>query len=247
MKGLIIHEGRSRIDGAPIVVILAALAGSKNTKTGRLVQSYILRADVDPLEAARTGADESICGQCEHRPTLAKKTGRPPCYVNIGRGPMQVFKAYKRGTYDRATPEQAAALIFGRRLRIGTYGDPAAAPVELWETLTQYTEGHTGYSHQWKTLDVDRWKRLIMASADSLDDAALANLYGYRVFRVSTEDAPPAPGEAVCPASAEAGKRTQCADCLLCAGTSKTARDIVIQDHAPGHRRRVIQLQRVSP
>lgn len=240
MKGLIVYEGPSRIDGAPIVIVLVGIkAKSKNSKTGHLVQSYILRADVDPVTAAKVGNDASICGQCEHRPKLARKTGKPPCYVNIGRGPLAVFNAYRRGVYDRVPPDAAAAIIAGLKLRLGTYGDPAAAPVGLWETLTQYTAGHTGYSHQWKRrgFDSDRWRRLVMASADTPDDAALANLFGLRVFRVTTQ-ADKQAGEITCPASAEAGKRTQCADCMLCGGTTKAARDIVIIDHAPGHQRR---------
>lgn len=247
MKGLIVYEGPSRINGAPIVVILTGIkAKSKNAKTGHLVQSYILRADIDPVTAAKAGQDAAICGECEHRPALAKKTGKPRCYVNIGHGPLAVFNAYRRGTYTRVTPGEAAAIIAGLKLRLGTYGDPAAAPVGLWEELTQYTAGHTGYSHQWqrRDFDFDRWKRLVMASADTPDDAALANLFGLRVFRVTTQ-ADRQAGEITCPASAEAGKRTTCADCMLCGGTAKAARDIVILDHAPGHqRRRVIQLSK---
>ena len=52
MNGMVVFEGKSRIDGAPIVVILTALNGSMNTKTGHMVQSYIMRADIDPVKAA---------------------------------------------------------------------------------------------------------------------------------------------------------------------------------------------------
>ena len=84
-----------------------------------------------------------------------------------------------------------------------------------------------------------------MASADNLDAAALANLMGLRVFRVTTANDKQA-GETTCPASAEAGRRAQCADCLLCGGTTKAARDIVIKDHARGHARRVITLEQIK-
>ena len=110
MNGLIAYEGKSRIDGAPIVVILTALNGSMNTKTGHMVQSYILRADIDPVKAARLGLDASICGDCQHRPTNARRTGNPPCYVNIGRSALGVWKAYKRGSYPRIDTDTAAAL-----------------------------------------------------------------------------------------------------------------------------------------
>ena len=243
--GYIAYEGRSKIDGSPIVVIINKIdSDSANDKTGALVQSFILRSDIPPLEAIHTGADRSICGDCDHRPILAKQSGKPPCYVSVWQAPRAVFAAYKAGRYERATPAQLRAILKGRKLRIGTYGDGAAAPVELWEELTAETAGHTGYSHQWKRPDFDhaRWAPLVMASADSLDDAALANLYGMRAFRVSV-GIDPQPAEAVCPASAEAGRRTTCEKCLLCAGTSKAARDIVIADHATGHKKRVIQLQ----
>lgn len=80
-----------------------------------------------------------------------------------------------------------------------------------------------------------------MASADTIDQAAKANLLGMRVFRVS-QGIDVQPGEAMCPASAEAGRKSTCAKCTLCAGTSIKARDIVIADHAAGHARRVIML-----
>ena len=143
MNGLIAYEGKSRLDGAPIVVIITALNGSMNQKTGHMVQSYILRADIDPVKAARLGLDASICGDCQHRPTNARRTGNAPCYVNIGRGALGVWKAYKRGSYPRIDPDTAAALLTARKLRIGSYGDPAAAPVELWETLTRHTRGQS--------------------------------------------------------------------------------------------------------
>jgi hypothetical protein len=80
-----------------------------------------------------------------------------------------------------------------------------------------------------------------MASADTIDEAAQANLYGMRVFRVSVGVDRQA-GEIACPASAEGGRKTTCVNCMLCAGTSKAAKDIVIADHAAGHARRVISI-----
>jgi hypothetical protein len=80
-----------------------------------------------------------------------------------------------------------------------------------------------------------------MASADSVSDRRDAKLAGWRTFRVSIgidrQD-----GEISCPASKEAGARTTCIDCRLCKGTQISAKDIVIADHALGHKRRVIQL-----
>ena len=80
-----------------------------------------------------------------------------------------------------------------------------------------------------------------MASADTIDEAAHANLLGMRVFRVSI-GVDKQPGETICPASAEGGRKATCAKCTLCAGTSIQARDVVIADHASGHARRVIKI-----
>ena len=242
--GYIAYKGPSEIDGAPIVVIVNKIDGSKNAKTGALVQTFIIRSDIAPTDALKTGDDYSICGDCEHRPIVAKKTGRPPCYVNVGRSVLAVFNAYKRGRYVKATPAEIGARVAGLRVRLGTYGDPFAAPVGVWQDITHWCAGHAGYSHQWQRAGFDHaaWAPLLMASADNIDQAAQANLHGMRVFRVS-DGVDRQPGETTCPASAEGGKRATCADCMLCAGTSKQARDIVIADHAVGHRRRVINLR----
>lgn len=246
MLGYIAYEGPSLIDGKPIVVIVNKLDGSDNEKTGAIVQSFIIRSDVPPVEALKTGDDASICGDCPHRPLLAKSNGQAPCYVNVGRSVRSVYDAYKRGRYTRADAATIARALEGKIVRLGTYGDPAAAPVTVWTQITRYAAGRRGYTHQWQRADFDAqsWAPLVMASADSIDEAARANMLGMRVFRVSIGVDVQA-GEAMCPASAEAGKRATCAKCTLCAGTSIKARDIVIADHAIGHARRVIAIASV--
>jgi len=241
--GYIAYDGPSAIDGAPIVVIINKLDGSKNAKTGAIVQSFIIRSDIDPVKALQTGDDASVCGSCEHRPKLARRTGAAPCYVQVAKSVLSVYNAYRRGRYVKADPATIAAALAGKIVRIGTYGDPFAAPVQMWNQTTRYALGRRGYTHQWDRpdFDVDAWAPLVMASADTIDQAAKANLLGMRVFRVS-QGVDVQPGEASCPASAEAGRKSTCAKCTLCAGTSIQARDIVIADHAAGHARRTIAI-----
>jgi hypothetical protein len=247
---IIVYDGPSIIDGKPIVVVLTGLASnSENSKTGDLVQSFIIRSDVSPVDALRTGDDVSICGQCQHRPLIVRmlqRAGLPasPCYVNVGKSVLLVFGAYRRGSYPRATSiGQVAALLRGRRLRLGTYGDPAASPAELWALLVSMSDGHVGYTHQWQSVgfNVNAWAPLVMASVDSAAEAAQARTIGMRYFRVSI-GVDRQHGEVSCPAS-EAGRKAQCSDCLLCGGTSKQARSIVIADHAAGHQKRVVMLR----
>jgi hypothetical protein len=235
--GFIAYEGPSEIDGAPIVVIVTTGA-SANSKTGDMVQTWVLRADVHPQDALASGADASVCGDCEHRPILAAQTGAARCYVNVSRAPASVWRAYRRGRYQRAPLAVIARSIAGRVLRIGTYGDPAAAPLATWRALVVYVAGWTGYSHQWRTLGPE-WGLYVMASADRPEDRTDARARGFRSFRVSTDPTDRVAGaEAVCPASAEGGRRATCTTCQLCAGRQVAARDIVILDHGPGWQRR---------
>lgn len=138
------------------------------------------------------------------------------------------------------------ALLQGRKLRLGTYGDPAAAPVELWALLVSLSAGHVGYTHQWQAhgFNAAAWSPLVMASADTAAEAAQASAMGMRYFRVSI-GVDRQPLEVTCPASVEGGRKAQCSDCMLCAGTSKHARSIVIADHAAGHEKRVISIRSI--
>jgi hypothetical protein len=252
-NSLIVYDGPSVIDGKPVVVILTGLdQSSENAKTGNLVQSFIIRSDVAPTDALKTGDDASVCGLCPHRPLIAKmleRAGLPsaPCYVNVGKSVLAVFGAYRRGSYARATSiDQVRAVLRNRKLRLGTYGDPAAAPVKLWQLLVSLSAGHVGYTHQWQSVGFNAaaWSPLVMASADTADEARQATAMGMRYFRVSI-GVDKAPLEVTCPASIEGGRKAQCSDCMLCAGTSKQARSIVIADHAAGHEKRVISIRSI--
>jgi hypothetical protein len=228
--GYVIYDGPSMIDGKRIVAIVTGLTGSRNAKTGAMVQTYIIRPDMAPIEAVRTGADVSICGGCVHRGDGTG--GERSCYVTLVHGPRVVYDAYSRGIYQDASPEAVAHVVAGRMVRLGTYGDPAAVPLMVWEALIARTAGWTGYSHQWQTLTAG-WSRLLMASVDSVEQMDEAHEQGWRTFRVGSE---PVRGvEINCPASEEAGKRVQCIDCLLCMGsTSRSGKSIQIAPHGTG-------------
>lgn len=246
-NGVVLWRGSSLIDGAPIVAIATGLAhGSGNRKTGAMVQTYILREDQSPIDAARNGADASICGDCPHRGTLTRQSdgslrnvGRT-CYVNLGQGPLGVWRAYHRGRYPVA--DFLPGIGQDRIVRLGTYGDPAAVPAYIWRELTYRAKGHTGYTHQWRK--APGLRGLCMASVDNEADAMAARAAGWRYFRVAmTRDTPIVVGpgaydlaksralESVCPASAEAGKKLTCAQCLACSGANGRRGSIVIQAH----------------
>jgi hypothetical protein len=227
-NGLILWEGPSRIDGAPIVVLAIGLESSSNSKTGNMLQTYILRQDVSPMDAINNGEDVSICGDCPHRGTSKTRT----CYVNIGQGPLAVWGAYQRGRYAHASDIASVGAL--RVVRLGTYGDPAAVPVSVWDALVSRAIAHTGYTHQWRGIGAG-YKHLCMASADSVRDMREAHASGWRTFRVVTHANTVQRFrrfESVCPASAEAGFKLTCDACQACNGTATNRRaSVVIRAH----------------
>ena len=239
-KSSVIYSGPSLIDGSPIVVI--AIVKSNNQKTSDMVQTYILRSDMDPLTASKTGADYAICGSCIHRgkPTLdpkKKQAVERSCYVTLYHGPLQVFKAFKRGAYPMATPEEIKRLGADRMVRLGTYGDPAAVPDGVFETLLSGSIGHTGYSHQSGTKGLKVNYNQVMVSADSRKSAQGYHLNKIRTFRVIPVATWEKQGkesllksEILCPASEEMGKVTTCDKCKLCAGGT-VGKSIAIVSH----------------
>ena len=226
MKNAIIYNGPSLLDGKPIVVI--ATYSNRNKKTGHVVQTYILRGDLNPFEASKTGEDFSICGNCTMRgevttdPQRKQAKGRR-CYVNLGQGVLIVYKSYLRGVYKEGA---ARDMGRGRFVRVGTYGDPAAVPSHVWDELLAEADTWTAYSHQ------SGWRPdIAMQSADSHADALAHWKAGRRTFRVIADlDHLDKAKEALCPASKEAGRRVQCTACKLCKGSS-LAKSIAIVEH----------------
>jgi hypothetical protein len=240
---MIVYQGPSLIDGKPIVAI--AIAKSGNVKTGNMVQTYIIRSDISPLEASKSGADYSICGNCRHRGTPTSLTERKQalrrsCYVNLGQGPTIVYKAFVRGIYASVTGHKAIAAIGkGRMVRLGTYGDPAAVPAYIWESLIAEAAGHTAYTHQSGVESAQARPEFMMISADTSEQALDAWSNGNRTFRVIASTYEIVAGkEILCPASKEAGFKTTCNSCGLCGGSSVKAKSIAIVDHGPLNRKR---------
>jgi hypothetical protein len=233
---MIVYQGPSLLDGSPIVAIATGFTTkSENEKTGAgMVQIWILRADMHPIDASRTGADFAICGACPRRGRAdgEKAVGRD-CYVTLGFAPASVYRTFKRGRYPTVAPEDLAATFAGHGVRLGAYGDPAAVPLHVWDAILSRAAYWTGYTHQWQ--NAPELARYVMASADSVADQLAAKMLGFRVFRVRDEAEPLLPREVTCPASKEAGKRTTCDACRACGGLGAKAKaDIAIMVHGNG-------------
>ena len=232
-NGATLYQGPSAVDGSPIAVILTGLAAnpigyagsaraaSANSKTGDMLQTHILRTDMSPLAALERGCDCAICGDCPHRSRAAGGTGA--CYVNVGRGEQGVWNAWARGAYPTLGRDAACAAIAATRrgLRVGTYGDPASVPAagRFWRPLIDAAAFHRGYTHAAHLPRGQGLRGVCMASADSAAERDAFRAAGWAAFRVAERDSDRAPGEARCPASAEAGHRVQCDACPIgCAG-----------------------------
>jgi hypothetical protein len=224
-NGVVLEERGNRV-----VIATGLTKKSPNSKTGGMIQIYILHRHESPVAAVKSGADYTNCGTCKHRSQDFKERG---CFVNVGQGPSSVFKAYRRGAYRKATRREFSSLFGGRTVRFGSYGDPAFMKPETIQGIASVAEKWTGYTHQWtKRPDLQSY---FMASVDTPAEADQAAASGWRYFRVSPfGDSRKLQGEISCPASAEAGKRTVCADCKLCDGARQgdARKNIVIQDHS---------------
>lgn len=227
---IVIYLGPSMLDGAPIVVL--ASVGSSNVKTGSMVQTWIMRADVNPSETSAQGLDSSVCGNCPRRHSLGGD-----CYVQIVHAPRSVWASWDRAGQpgeNWADHDQIVRLTSDARqygLRLGSYGDPAAVPHHVWRDLIAALAPRSvvGYTHQWGKQsyhDVShndgvfhyQWLRVnVMASCDSVAEAATARSLGWRTFTAIPHGTPTPERSIQCPATRDRNPLT-CNTCGICDG-----------------------------
>ena len=240
LKSGIIYKGSSNITGDNIVVIGVFNTKTPNSKTGPVLQTYILTDNgFDPSYNNKHGMDDAICGRCIHRGTpninsTKKLAEGRSCYVQM-QGVKAVWRTYNAGRYKQVSP---ADLGRGRFVRLGSYGDPLAAPSHVWANLLSESIGHTAYTHQSGLTTPTEYPMLtrMMLSADSKEEAKQAHRAGTRTFRViPVKDwkeqglANLLDSEIICPSS----KGVTCLECQLCKGGA-TGKSIAIPAHGIG-------------
>lgn len=234
-KGFIIDKGASPMDGKPFVAILTL--SSINRKTGDMAQVWILRDDINPVDAIAKGEDYSICGNCPHRGTYSELVDRMvnrSCYVNVGQAPSSVWKTYQRAGYINALTSKDAwcmmrDAIKGKRIRWGAYGDPSVIDPAVVDYINEHSDGHTGYTHQWREPFAQVFKGIFQASCDGFNDYLNATAQGWKTFTVVNKTASIAYAKQ-CPATVE-NSQAQCATCKLCDGART---DIYVTAHGTG-------------
>jgi hypothetical protein len=216
----ILFEGISLHDGAPIAAIVTD--DSANPKTGlptvggNMLQVWIIRTDLDPNTARKTGQDGSVCGTC---PLQGDKGG---CYVSTWQAPSAVYKAYKAGNYKRIEPEAMA----GRPIRWGAYGDPALIPFDIASRGNAVASRWTGYTHMHSQPYAWLFRGTFMASAETPKQEAKLAAQGWSTFRAGRSD-----GSDLGTATACRNDRdgALCIDCGECNGQGQ--KRIVVRAH----------------
>jgi len=200
-------------------LVFTALSGSSNRKTGDMVQTYLLDRETLTSEPKVFGAK---CVEC---PMVNK------CYVS--RDKMSVRKALarllgeERTSYAHATLDQVLPLLSGRKVRLGTYGDPSALPLDDLKAIVSACEGHTGYTHFWASIDTE-YSAHLMASVEDATGELLAQGLGYRTFRVITKEDTERSVSSVAVECLNTSSGLTCAECLLCSGTEGKGRKVSI-------------------
>jgi hypothetical protein len=212
-RGYIMWQGASVLDGSPIALI--ATMATSNAKTGDMVQTWIIRTDINPVEATKTGQDSAVCGACPHR-----HYNKGACYVNVGQAPNAVYKGFHRGIYPTFDMTKHGHHFESRKIRLGAYGDPAAVPFDAVAAVALLGTGHTGYTHQASHANFDaRFLKLCMVSADSPKQALKYQALGAKTFRVAMVGDALHDSEVECLADS---KGIQCIDCGLCDGVKQS-------------------------
>lgn len=210
-NGFILYEGPSLFDGEPIVVIITGYeTPTSNRKTGDMVQSWIIKQGEYPNEAISNNTDSSICGNC---PLKGKV-----CYVMMM--PVNnIYRNYKEGRYPHINNQILRKIKRRHRLiRIGSYGDPCASPIESWVPLIDACDGYTGYTHAWFYSN-PLWKKYLMASVETIELMNRANSLGWRTYRVTNNLSDVTNREVVCTNYLD--NDILCEDCQLCNGYNK--------------------------
>ena len=205
LRGVSLGTHRSQLNGDRMRTIL--MLSSANRKTGDVNHTVHLPADTGISQALKTGADESVCGDCDLSPSK-----RNICYIN-----HRWLLNIEKGAYpDLSDLEPAQQAYLDLRLnyfttRLGSMGDPASDTRHL-KMLTRHNKT-VGYTQQWNKPQFEHLRSDMMASVASPQMAEQAQSQDWRTYRIKTEDEPLMENEILCP-----HPRLQCRDCGLCSG-----------------------------
>lgn len=223
-----------------VFVIRKGKTSNKKISDGSaLVQTYTFSKDQWLLATTSNGfgmkkffeLDASNCMDCPY----SGNQGKGGCYTHkfnqyVGfLSMLRSIKASDLTPYDVEKQRQCIDMSKDSYVRFGTYGEPSLLPIRLVEHMSDVAKSWTGYTHQWDKLWAWSYNKYFMASTHNKRETYKARQKNYRSFIASTTGTEEA---VTCPASAEAGFKSNCASCGLCSGMlGKGKKDIKILEH----------------
>lgn len=223
-----------------VFVIRKGKTSNKKISDGSdLVQTYTFSKDQWLLATTSKGfgmkkffaLDTSNCMDCPY----SGNQGEGGCYThkfNQYVGFLSMLRSIKASDLTPLDAEKfldAVAMSKNTYVRFGTYGEPSLLNYSLVKAMAYASKSWTGYTHQWKKVWALPYNKFFMASTHNKEETYKAKLKNYRSFIASTTGTEKA---VTCPASAEAGFKSNCASCGLCSGElGKGNKDIKILEH----------------
>ena len=228
------------LDGQNIFVVRKGFTTNQKISNGKpLVQTYTFSVKQWQLASTRKGfemkeffaLDESNCLDCPY----SGNSGTGKCYTHKFMqytGFLAMLRSIKADQVTPLTSQKRAAIIkmcTESYVRFGTYGEPSLLSVDLVKQMAEASSTWTGYTHQYAKPWAKDYGQYFMASVHNQAEAADTRDKAYRSFIASQDGSELAVS---CPASKEAGFKSNCAACGLCSGIlGKGKKDVKILEH----------------
>jgi len=228
------------LEGDNVFVVRKGKTSNKKISDGSaLVQTYTFSKDQWLLATTSSGfgmkkffaLDGSNCLDCP----FSMGNGDGGCYThkfNQYVGFLSLLRTIKPSDLTPLDDDKQRSIndmCYDSYVRFGTYGEPSLMPTHLVESMSLVAKSWTGYTHQWNKDWAKDYGKWFMASVHNQLEANTASDKAYRSFIATTDGSEDAVS---CPASAEAGFKSNCAKCGLCSGMlGKGKRDIKILEH----------------
>lgn len=214
------------LDGQNIFVVRKGFTTNVKISNGKpLVQTYTFSVKQWQLASTSKGfgmkeffaLDESNCLDCPY----SGNSGSGKCYTHKFQqytGFLSMLRSIKANQLTPLTSQKCdviTKMCTGSYVRFGTYGEPSLVPLYLIRLMAEASSTWTGYTHQYTKPWAKEYGQYFMASAHNQYDAHVARNKSYRSFIASQNNSEDAVS---CPASKEAGFKSNCASCGLCSG-----------------------------
>lgn len=227
-------------DGSNVFVARKGKTTNNKISDGTaLVQTYTFSYEQWHLATTSKGfgikaffaLDKSNCLDCP----FSLGNGNGGCYTHKFQqytGFLSLLRSIKSedlSPFNDLKFKQLLKMSTGSYVRFGTYGEPSLIAPNVIAAIVAVAKTWTGYTHQWQKPWAKEHGKYFMASVHNQAEANEAQDKAYRSFIASQDNSENAVS---CPASKEAGYKSNCAKCALCSGTlGKGTKDIKILEH----------------